>query len=213
MRLLPIFLAFVLAIPACFSPALDDDRRAAAAVNSDGGPLVQFWHTFQPDLPISEPPFRQVHANWKQRIDQPYVFVDYTGSYVETGRLLPMVHQAMREQGIEPSGAPFALYYDDPGRVPVERLRSRACVPVGSQVPVQGSLQFDVLPSTTVAYAFASGPYPEIPRCYPGLYTYMETMGWVEAGPIRETYLVAPSAVQEFGQLLTEVQIPVTYAP
>lgn len=202
--------AVLLTLSACFAPGADDGTKTSV---TSGESIPQYWHSFQPDLPISEPPFRQVHANWKQRIDQPYVYVDYEGSYLETGRLLPLVHQAMRDQGLEPSGAPFALYYDDPGRVAVERLRSRACVPVEGPVPVRGALEFDVLPSTTVVYAFAAGAYPEVPRCYPGLYSYMQTMGWVEAGPIRETYLVAPSAVLEFGELLTEVQIPVTYAP
>ena len=173
--------------------------------------LVQYFHDFQPDLPISRPPFDQMHVNWKQRIDQPYVFVEYTGSYLGTGRLLPSVHRAMLEQGIEPVGPPFALYYDDPGAVPATQLRSRACMPVDRQVSVAGVLGFDVLPSTTVVYAFAAGPYPEVPRCYPGLYSYMQTTGWIEDGPIRETYLISPSSVRDLEELLCEVQIPVRY--
>lgn len=173
---------------------------------------LRFWHTFQPDLPISEPPFDKVEANWKQRIDQPYVFVEFVGSYTETGRLLPMVHQAMEAQGIEPAGPPFALYYDDPGKTPIEHLRSRACVPVADRVNVTGELAWDLLPSTTVVYAFASGAYPEVPRAYPGMYRYMAESGWVENGPIRETYLVSPSLAQGYEDLLTEIQIPVTYA-
>ena len=169
------------------------------------------WHTFQPDLPLSAPPFKQVHANWKQRIDQPYVYVEFVGSYTETGRLLPMVHRSMVDQGLEPVGPPFALFYDDPGSTPIERLRSRACVPVEDLVQPNGKLQFDVLPSTTVVYAFASGPYPDVPRAYAGLYQFMSRSGWVENGPIRETYLVAPDSVEDFGELITEIQIPVTY--
>lgn len=170
------------------------------------------WKPVQPDLAISQPPFREVHANWKQRLDQPYVYVEYTGSYVETGRLLPMIHQALMDQGVRPAGAPFALFYDDPGMVPVEDLRSRACVPVESAIQPPEGLSFDVLPSTTVVYAFAGGAYPEVPRAYPGLLRYMRGMGWVENGPIRETYLVPPGAVEDFSELVTEVQIPVTFA-
>ncbi len=173
---------------------------------------LRFWHSFQPDLPISAPPFSNVEANWKQRIDQPYVFVEFVGSYTETGRLLPMVHRAMQAQGIDPAGPPFALYYDDPGVTPIERLRSRACVPVEDRVSVSGDLAFDLLPSTTVVYAFASGAYPEVPRAYPEMYRYMAESGWVENGPIRETYLVAPNVAQGFENLLTEIQIPVTYS-
>jgi len=202
----------VLLLPGCALFA-GDPTSQSTSVESTNQPLVQRRFTFQPDLAISEPPFAEVHANWKQRLDQPYVFVEYTGSYVETGRLLPMVQRAMLEQGLEPTGPPFALFYDDPGRVPVEGLRSRACVPVDRPVEPAGGLGYDVLPSTTVVYAFASGPYPEVPRCYPGLYGYLATMGWVEDGPIRETYLVSPSEVRSFELLLTEVQIPVRFAP
>ncbi len=176
-----------------------------------GGAYTQASHSYQPDLPTSAPPFEKVHANWKQRIDQPYVFVEYVGSYTETGRLLPLVHEAMRSRGIVPVGPPFALYYDDPGRVPADQLRSRACVPVDVRVDGDDALGFDVLPSTTVVYAYASGPYPEVPRAYPGLYSFMQNGGWVESGPIRETYLVSPAEVASFDELLTEIQIPVRF--
>jgi AraC family transcriptional regulator len=184
----------------------------SATGDAGGGRLVQTWATIQPDLELSRPPYSQVHANWKQRLDQPYVFVEYTGSYTETGRLLPAIHAAMRDQGLEPSGPPFALFYDDPGKVPAAQLVSRACVPVDRVVSPTGNLLFDVLPSTTVVYAFVTGPYPDVPMSYPGLYAFMNKMGWREDGPIRETYLIPPDSVSSFDQLTTEVQLPVTFA-
>jgi effector-binding domain-containing protein len=199
----------LIGLSACRGASISDQ---SATSSPEGGRLVQTWATIQPDLELSRPPYRQVHANWKQRLDQPYVFVEYTGSYTETGRLLPAVHAAMRDQGLEPSGPPFALFYDDPGRVPADQLVSRACVPVEGIVSPRGSLLFDVLPSTTVVYAFVTGPYPDVPMAYPGLLDYMRTMGWRENGPIRETYLIPPDSVQSFDQLTTEVQLPVTFA-
>lgn len=169
--------------------------------------------SFQLDMPVSRAPFKKSYVNWKQRIDQPYVYVEFIGSYTETGRLLPLVHRAMADQGIEPSGPPFNLYFDDPGTTATERLRSRACVPVEQQVRTDNNLAFDLLPSTTVVYAFVAGAYPEVPRSYPSLYEFMLRSDWVENGPIRETYLVAPDSVQSFDDLITEVQVPVTYAP
>jgi effector-binding domain-containing protein len=209
-HLLPVLL--FLLFPSCFSLSGESDSvdsaspSALPATTSSGRSF-----TFQPDLEISRPPFTKVNANWKQRLDQPYIFVEYVGSYVQTGRLLPMVQQAMLEQGIEASGAPFCLFFDDPGKVPSDELRSRACIPVDSPELPDGELTYDVLPSTTVAYAYASGAYPEVPCCYPGLYTYLGKMGWVEDGPIRETYLVSPADVKDFAALLTEVQIPVSF--
>ncbi|HUR28801.1 MAG TPA: GyrI-like domain-containing protein [Planctomycetota bacterium] len=161
-----------------------------------------------PDLALTMPPYAQVHANWKQRLDQPYVFVEWTGSYTQVGEALARVDRAMRAQALEPSGPPFALYYDDPGTVPTSALRARACFPVDSVVTPARELAFDVLESTTVVYAFVGGAYPDVPRAYPGLYDYMRSLSWTESGPIRESYLVDPASVSDWSQLVTEVQIP-----
>ena len=200
LRLTPLLLL----LAACAAPS----ESGLPAGGGDG--FVQTW-IYEPDLPVSQPPFRDVHTNWKQRLDQPYVYVEYTGPYYETGRLLPSVEQAMRESGVRPSGPPFGLFYDDPGKVPADRLRSRACIPVDSMPKHLGRLSYDVLPSQTVAYAVAGGAYPDVPRCYPGVYAYMRKMGWVEDGPVREIYLVPPATVSDYSQLMTEVQIPVTH--
>lgn len=160
------------------------------------------------ELEISRAPFSKVHANWKQRLDQPYVFVEATGSYARIGEALGKADQLVRAQGVEPSGPPFALYYDDPGAVPTASLRARACFPVDRAVSPTGELRYDVLESTTVVYAYVAGPYPEVPRSYPGLFQYMSSLGWSENGPIRECYLVDPGQVTDWEQLVTEVQIP-----
>lgn len=162
------------------------------------------------DLQLTVPPYTQVHANWKQRLDQPYVYVELTGSYTRIGEALAEADRLVREQAIVPSGPPFALYYDDPGSVPADALRARACFPVDAVTAPTGRLQYDVLESTTVVYAFVSGPYPEVPRAYPGIYEYMRSLSWSENGPIRESYLVDPSLVTDWSQLVTEVQIPAT---
>ena len=153
-------------------------------------------------------PFEDVQASWKQRLDQPYVYLEHRGSYTETGTLLPALHRELAAQGLEPSGAPFCLFYDDPALVPVAGLRSRACVPIAGPRSPRSPLAYDVLPSTTVAYAYASGSYADVPRMYPGIYRFMSHMNWVENGPIREVYLVAPTAAVRPQDLICEVQIP-----
>jgi len=198
LRLLPIVL-----LAAC-SVAPD----TASALNGAGhGPS-----TFVDDLAIARAPFRDVQVDWKQRLDQPYVFVEARGSYTEVGRSLERVFALAAAAGLEPSGAPFALYYDDPGKVAVDALRLRACLPVAQPFEARGELGYEVLESTTVAYAFVAGPYPEVPRSYPALFAYLARMDWVENGPIREIYLVNPTEVQDFAELVTEVQVPATAA-
>lgn len=162
-----------------------------------------------PDLPISRPPFARVEASWKDRMEVPYAYLEHRGTYAETGALIPALLRELAAQGLEPDGAPFALFYDDPGQTPVTQLRSRACVPLRGRPRVVAPLRFELLPSRTVAYAFAAGPYPEVPRAYPGLLQYAAGMNWEPAGPIRETYLVAPGPGVRMDALLTEIQVPV----
>lgn len=165
-----------------------------------------------PDLPLSHPPFDHVATNWKHRLAQPYVFLEGRGTYTQIGSLLADLVAQVQSQGLPVSGPPFALYYDDPGRVPVDQLRLRACIPISGAASPDAPLAYDVLPSTTVVYAFVSGPYPEVPRAYPGLYRYMSELGWREDGPVRESYLVNPGEVTDFSQLVTEIQIPAASA-
>lgn len=163
---------------------------------------------YWPDLPVSSPPFAQVHASWKQCIDQPYIYFEHRGSYTETGSLIPTLQRELLAQGLEASGPPFALYYNDPARTAVGDLISRACFPISAARSPLSPLRYDVLPPVTVAYAYASGAYPEVPRVYPGIYAYMQKNNWVENGPIREIYLVAPLPGVSPEDLLCEVQIP-----
>ena len=186
---------------ACVLP-VDGGRASYGA----GGDLRAF--TYVPDLPISHPPFQEVHASWKQRLAIPYVFVDHVGSYTATGSLIPVVHREMRAQGLEPDGPPFCLFYDDPGVTPVDQLRSRACIPLRGERPVATPLGYEVVRSTTVGYAFVSGLYPEVPRAYPGILAYLDRMGWERSGPIREVYLVPPGEDPDPDVLVCEIQIP-----
>ena len=134
--------------------------------------LPESWGpgSFVPDLPVSTPPFEEVHASWKQRIDQPYVYFERLGSYTETGALIATLQRELIVQGIRAAGPPFALYYDDPAMVPEDQLRSRIGIPnCGSRARPRSRSVMTCLPSVTVAYAFVAGEYPEVPRAYPGV--------------------------------------------
>ena len=180
-----------------------------AAPADSGQEAARTQWVYNSDLQVSRPPYEAVHCNWKDRIDQAYVYLENLGPYKDTGALIPEVHRLLAQQGIQPSGPPFGLYYDDPSAVKSDRLRSRACVPVGAWTKPAPPLQKEELPSRTVAYAVASGPYPGVPGCYPGIFGYMAKMNWVIAGPIREIYMIPPSEVEGYESLLCEVQVPV----
>ncbi len=186
-----------------------DDTRAQAAVAGQQGDLPASYRTFVPSLPVSHPPYSEFHASWMQRLDQPYIYLEHYGSYAETGSILPVVIREMRIQGLEPSGAPFCLFYDDPAQKPADQLLSRACVPIADQRSPVTPLRYEVLPSRTVAYAYVSGAYPEVPRSYPYILDYMKGRNFVIDGPIRETYIVPPSVAKAASDFLCEVQVPV----
>jgi effector-binding domain-containing protein len=160
------------------------------------------------ELQVARAPYETVDVNWKHRLDQPYAYVEARGSYTNVGRSLEALFAAARDQGLTASGPPFALYYDDPGRTPTSELRLRACLPVAAGVAVDGPLAYDVLPSTTVVYAYVAGPYPDAPRAYPALFAYLRQMSWVENGPIREVYLRNPGEVSDWNELVCEIQLP-----
>ncbi len=202
------FLLLAAAVWLVFAACNSSSQANLAPTPPTSFPVAQTVYT--PDLLLSPAPYEVVHTSWKQRLDQPYVYLEHLGSYTETGTLLPALHRELAAQGLEPSGAPFCLFYDDPALVDAGQLRSRACVPIAGARSPRSPLAYAVLPSTTVCYAFAVGAYPDVPRAYPGVYAFMRKMSWVENGPIREIYLVPPTANTRPENLICEIQIPAT---
>ena len=139
---------------------------------------------------------------------QPYVFVEHSGDYRKLGEAMRTLLTLAQESGIERSGPPFALFIDDPGHVPVESLRARACLPVKLPPEHLEGLRFEILPRAMVVYGRVAGAYTEVSRSYPALFAYLRELGWQSGGPIREVYLVNPADVIGYDQLETEVQIP-----
>ena len=120
--------------------------------------LVQPGLRYQIDLPVSHPPYDTFHASWRVRLEEGYVFLEHYGSYTDTGARIPALLREMRVQGIEPTGAPFCLYYSDPAKTARESLYSRACVPIAGVRSTRTPLAYDVLPPVSVAYAYVSAP-------------------------------------------------------
>lgn len=203
--------AFLLPLALLVSACATGPMRGSASTEAAHGvrAVGPTGATIVPDLPVSQPPFDRVEASWKDRMEVPYAYMEHRGSYAETGALIPALLRELEAQGLQADGVPFALFFDDPGTTPAGQLRSRACVPLKGRPRVQAPLRFEVLPSQTVAYAFAGGAYPEVPRSYPGLFAYMRDLNWDVAGPVRESYLVAPAPGVPMSALVTEVQVPV----
>ena len=61
-----------------------------------------------------------------ERITGPYTFVyeDVAGDYKKTGPVFDKLYKLLKDDGIETTQA-IGIYFDDPGKVPVEKLRSQ----------------------------------------------------------------------------------------
>lgn len=149
-----------------------------------------------------------IEVNWKQRLDQPYVFLELVGDYDSTRRQLGLLAQYAHAQGFAPSGPPFALFYDDPSRVSVDERRSRICLPIATTAQAASPLGFDVLSAEPVVYGFVRGAYRDLEGAYGGMFEYLGERSWMLTGPIREIYLVDPSTVQGSEELIAELQMP-----
>lgn len=171
-------------------------------------PLEGGLHGTPLEASVRPNPSGPLEVNWKERLAQPYVFLEKRGDYRELGDTMRTLLTAASELGLTTKGAPFTLFYDDPGRVQREELRARVCLPVAERPARVGALRYDVLPRAMVVYAEVRGPYPELPRSYPALFAYLKELGWQPGAPIREIYLVNPSEVASHGELLAEVQVP-----
>ena len=178
---------------------------------SSGGPMGQAQDAgFETEVvPVIESRELAVSdVQWKERLEQPYVFVEVRGDYRELGGSMRKPLERVRLAGVEASGPPFALYYDDPASVPVEQLRARVCLPVQAGAGAAPGLGADMLPRAMVVYANVTGAYPELPRVYPSLFAYLSDHGWVADGPLREIYFVDPGTVTDWRELASELQVP-----
>lgn len=183
-----------------------------STVPIDPGPTNASWSIGYSDLQVSHPPFQTVHANWKDRRQVPYVYLEFHASNADTRSRIPILQRELEAQGLVADGPPFCLFYDVPAGAPTESLRSRVCIPVHREVEVLAPLESGVLPSTTVAYGLASGVYSDVHRAWTGIFDYVERQHWVPNGPLREIYLVVPGPDSNPADLLSEVQIPVRSA-
>ncbi|MEO2146697.1 MAG: GyrI-like domain-containing protein [bacterium] len=201
MKLIPITLSLLLS-----SCAL------RGAVPTDPGPTHARWSAGFSELQVSHPPFQTVHANWKDRRQVPYVYLEIRGIQADREAMIPILQHELEEQGLVADGPPFCLFYDIPDVPPTESSNSRVCMPVHREVKTLAPLEFGVLPSTTVAYGLASGVSSDVRKAWTGIFDYVERQNWVPNGPLREIYLVVPGTDSNPADLLSEVQVPVRSA-
>lgn len=182
---------------------------AAAGCNSTPAEAPGTWPSMarSVDVPTSFAPFDVVHVEWKQRLAEPYVYLDHIGDYRLAGPRIAELLTHAAAQGAPVAGPPFILFYDDPGITPASALRARIAIAIQGDFTARAPLYLDTLDGANVAYAAIGGPFPDVPRAYPQMLAYMAERGWAARSPIREIYLTSPVNTPP-SELVTEVQIP-----
>lgn len=109
-------------------------------------------------------------------------------------------------QNLQPLGASFGIYRDDPAKVPAEKLRSELCVPVAPGVQGSGEVQVKEIAGFDAAAIVYQGD-ANITRAYNEVYDWLRTQGYRDAGSPIEVYLSMPGE-----ELRAEVFVPIVKA-
>ena len=147
--------------------------------------------------------FNSVTISRQEKGPYKIVYLPHTGPYYQTAKTIERVKDILQTTAVK-AGEPCALYYDDPGKVSQDKLRSRGGVLVKDIVSLKPPLQLEEIPKRLVIVgkikahpAFASiKVYPKLHKWLqqqhlkagvPSLEIY-HTNGWVECQlPIVQT--------------------------
>jgi DNA gyrase inhibitor GyrI len=119
-----------------------------------------------------------------------------TVAYLETRGAYSRIGEAMRDlkdwidsKGIEQTGYPLCLFYDNPNSTPEPELRSDACIPVRGPFEPEGDYRLKVLGEVQVAETRHSGPPEDFPKTYGPFLEGLLNQGYQTVGPAREYFM------------------------
>jgi AraC family transcriptional regulator len=140
------------------------------------------------------------------------VMLRHTGSYDGIGPVFDKLWGWVESNSV-PVLRTIGIYWDNPDEVPVNKLRSAACVeiPADYQVTDSGglSLILDQLAPGDYAMASCVGPYENLAAEWTNLTTYCENTirRKISNNPAFEVYVNDPSDTPP-SQLITELYMP-----
>ena len=109
----------------------------------------------------------------------------------------------VKAQNVQPLGPSIGIFYDDPAKVPPEKLRSELCVPVAHEVQASGLVQIKDIGDVQVAAIVYQGEQ-NIMTAYNQLYDWLHAEGYRDSGAPIETYQSKPGE-----ELRAEVAVPI----
>ena len=136
--------------------------------------------------------------------------ITHKGPYLEIGHAYERLQVWANGHGVlGPQTRSIGVYYDDPGEVKPEDLRSEAAITVDPSVAMEGDIHPLDLPGGRYAVLTHKGPYAELEKAYKWLYgTWLPQSGQEPGeGPCFEAYLNDPRSLPP-SDWLTEICLP-----
>jgi effector-binding domain-containing protein len=132
---------------------------------------------------------------------------DVIPTYGDIGNLFNELYSYLGRQRVQFGGPPIGVYYDHEYRdrdVDVE-----VAIPLNGTIPTTKRIVSHELPEIEQAACLIhKGPYENFNQAYKALMTWVETNGYLIAGPNREVYLQGPGQGDP-STYITEIQLPV----
>ncbi len=122
----------------------------------------------------------------------------HRGDYQQIGATFDRLMAWAGQHGLSNPGArSFGVYYDAPRDVPVDELRSDACLQVPADAPLADGIRWIEIAGGRHAVIVHTGPYAELERAYDWLFCHWLPDSFEEAGdaPVVEEYLNDPSTL------------------
>ncbi|MFD2262337.1 GyrI-like domain-containing protein [Lacibacterium aquatile] len=108
-----------------------------------------------------------------------------------------------------PDSLMIGIFYDDPDGVPLDDLRSFACLTVPQETPTGGEVDSGYIEGGKFAVVRHKGPYAELPKAYAWLFREWLVKSGQETAdaPCFEIYLNDPSSLPP-AEWLTDIYLP-----
>ena len=135
----------------------------------------------------------------------------FTGPYEQAPERLHDLMAWLLRVGHPYSGAPIALFFDDPRTVPVEELRAEICLPIAEECDGFEGIVRKELPGGLMATLRVEGIVADWSGLYEQIFQWMGENGHAAAPglPCREAYVRCPGVHEEADVAITEILVPI----
>ena len=117
------------------------------------------------------------------------------------------------EAKVQPTGAPFAIYYENPQETEAAKLTAKLAFPVGGDVTGTDEIKIEDVPAMPMAVSLTyEGPYEGGMPAWDAVMKYIPEHGFEMAGPPAEVFHKGPGQAQNPQEFVTEIRWPVKKA-